>query len=78
MFFYNLLGTKEFLDEVIKIYLNKNLIVSIPKYQMNGKAYAFSKAGKQVKKIVNFLHPKNTTIYLERKYNKIAVLLGEE
>lgn len=77
--FFNLLGTKDFLDNVIEIFLNKKLISTKPKYKMNGNAYAFSKGGyRQISKIMNYLHPKNTTIHLERKYAKYAVLLGEE
>lgn len=77
-FYYALLGTKEFLDKVIDIFLEKELITQKPKYQMNGKAYGFQKSGKQVAKIMNYLHPKDTTIHLDRKYEKYAVLLGEE
>ena len=76
--FFCLLGTKNFLDKVIEIFLKNNLILSKPTYQMSGKAYSFIRIGKQVKKIMNFLHPENTTIHLERKYQKYAVLLGEE
>ena len=75
---YSLLGTKEFLDKIIDIFLEKELIMRKPKYQMNGRAYSFTRCGKQVIKIMNFLHPKDTTIHLDRKYEKYAVLLGEE
>lgn len=75
---YSLLGTKEFLDKVVDIFLEKELITNKPKYQMNGKAYSFTRSGKQVAKIINYLHPKDTTIHLDRKYEKYAVLLGEE
>ena len=68
------IGTKAFLDEYEKIILKLLNRKKPNKRQHEGQAYSVMYNGnKQVKKIINFLY-NDATIYLERKYNKIAVL----
>ena len=73
-YLFSVLGTDNFLDKydsyILNI-LNKN---KPNKRQANGRASSIQYGGRlQILKIYNFLY-QDATIYLERKYNKFAVL----
>lgn len=70
----SVLGTSDFLDKYEKILLDAIKKDKPNKRTHNGQALGIQYGGKlQIKKIYNFLY-RDATIYLDRKYNKFAVL----
>lgn len=68
-------GTKKFLNKYIKILRKNTNISEAESWSMDGKAHRWQHASKKdLYQIFNFLY-KDSTIFLERKYNRFIELL---
>lgn len=71
---FSVIGTIDFIDKYDDVLLTEINRSHKNKYTSQGKAFCLQRGGNlQVLDIINFLY-KDATIYLERKYERIAVL----
>ena len=71
--YFNLRGTSQFLNS-FKDILNKNCYINDKTIRLNGGIYSLDYGGNKItKKIMDFLY-KNSSIFLERKFNKYKLL----
>lgn len=61
-------GTKEFLDKFIEMLRNKTNISKAGYWNMDGKSYRWSHAGKKDMSLIKEFLYKDSTIFLDRKY----------